>query len=112
MGGLPYWLLQFYPDIYLRSTDPNYSFHVERWLEVLFNEVEPLWNGNGGPIIMAQIENEFGNYGWPNCDYDYTNWLRDVFRKYVGDKAVLFTTDGAREGWLNCGKIEGKYLVR
>ena len=105
MGGFPYWLLQFHPDIYLRSSDPNYLKYVERWMGVLFNELEPLWNGNGGPILMAQIENEFGNY--PSRDKNYTSWLRDLFRKYIGDKAVLFTTDGARTGWLNTGKIEG-----
>ena len=106
MGGLPYWLLQFHPDIYLRSNDPNYLQNVERWMGVLFNELEPLWNGNGGPIITVQVENEFGFY--TSCDKEYTAWLRDLFQRYIKDKAVLFTTDGPGDGSLGCGKIEGE----
>lgn len=75
---------------------------------VLFNEIEPLWVGNGGPILMAQVENEFGSY--PSCDKVYTSWLRDLFQQYIGDKAVLFTTDGAGSNFLKCGKIPGIYM--
>uniref|UniRef100_A0A1B6MNC2 Uncharacterized protein n=2 Tax=Graphocephala atropunctata TaxID=36148 RepID=A0A1B6MNC2_9HEMI len=54
---------------------------------------------------MLQVENEYGSYS--ACDRNYTRWLRDVFRSYVGDKAVLFTTDGAGSGYLKCGTIPG-----
>lgn len=110
MGGFPYWLMQLHPDIFLRHSDPNYMMHVEKWMGVLFNELEPLWNGNGGPIIMAQVENEYGNYRY--CDKSYSKWLRDLFLQYIGDKAVLFTNDNARLNALNCGKIEGKLVRR
>lgn len=31
--------------------------------------------GNGGPIIMVQVENEYGSYY--ACDEKYRVWLRD-----------------------------------
>lgn len=31
--------------------------------------------GNGGPIIMVQVENEYGSYF--ACDEKYRLWLRD-----------------------------------
>lgn len=59
--------------------------------------------GNGGPIIMVQVENEYGSYS--TCDHNYSQWLKNETAKYVGDKAVLFTNDGPDE--VACGKIEG-----
>jgi len=31
--------------------------------------------GNGGPIIMVQVENEYGSYY--ACDEMYKEWIRD-----------------------------------
>lgn len=59
--------------------------------------------GNGGPIIMVQVENEYGYFG---CDNQYSKWLRDETLKYVGDKTVLFTNDIVEERQIKCGKIE------
>lgn len=33
---------------------------------------------NGGPIILVQVENEYGAYN--KCDKVYLNWLRDETR--------------------------------
>lgn len=59
--------------------------------------------GNGGPIIMVQVENEYGSYF--ACDKKYRAWLRDETLGHVKDKAVLFTNDGP--GVLYCGHIDG-----
>lgn len=58
--------------------------------------------GNGGNIIMVQIENEYGVYH--ECDANYLIWLRDETIKHVGDKAVIFTTDIPNDR-ITCGKI-------
>lgn len=34
---------------------------------------------NGGPIILVQVENEYGVF--KKCDKVYLNWLRDETRK-------------------------------
>lgn len=109
MGGLPYWLMTKHPNIELRSSDSNYKEYVERWMNLLLEKLAPHLYGRGGPIIMVQVENEYGSYY--SCDFSYLNWLRDLFKRHVKDDAVLFTTDGASSNFLKCGKIEGCVLI-
>lgn len=92
MGGFPYWLLHKYPNISLRTYDLNYMHEIEIWYEQLMKRMEKHLYGNGGPIIMVQVENEYGSFR--TTDQDYKAWLRDLTYQYVGDKAVLFTNDG------------------
>lgn len=110
MGGLPYWLLNKNQDMRLRSSDPTYLKYVDAWFSgVLLPRIVPLLYENGGPIIMLQVENEYGSY--PDCDFAYTSHMRDLVRAGVGDKAVLFTTDGAGVNYLKCGKIPDVYAT-
>lgn len=64
--------------------------------------------GNGGPIIMVQVENEYGLYG---CDQKHKEWMRDEVLKYVDDKAVLFTVDYKDQDYLQCGKIDNVFAT-
>lgn len=109
MGGLPFWLLKNGSDIYLRSSDSRYIEHAERWIVGLLQKVEPFLYGNGGPIILVQVENEYGSY--KSCDQEYTSFLRDTFKRIVKDKAVLYTTDGGTTYFLQCGKISGDWSM-
>lgn len=105
MGGLPYWLLRKNKDMRLRTSDPTFLKEVDDWfVNVMFPKVEPLLYANGGPVIMMQVENEYGSY--PSCDYAYTAHLRSLYRKAFGDSVLLFTTDGDGVGYLKCGKIQ------
>lgn len=62
MGGLPFWLLQKNPDVKLRTNDPKFMNYVDKWLKVLYGKLSKFLIENGGPIIMVQIENEYGSY--------------------------------------------------
>ncbi|RWS28680.1 hypothetical protein B4U80_03424, partial [Leptotrombidium deliense] len=93
----------------LRRSDPSYIHYVTRWYSVLLPKLVPLLYSNGGPIIMIQIENEYGSY--EACDFSYTSYLRDMVRRYVGNDIVLFTTDGDSDFFLKCGKIDGVYAT-
>ncbi len=62
MGGTPWWLLK-YDDIKLRSRDPNYLNAVKTYLKEVGRVLGPLQITHGGPIIMAQVENEYGFFG-------------------------------------------------
>ena len=62
MGGTPWWLLK-YDDIKLRTRDPNYINAVKSYLKEVGRVLGPLQITHGGPIIMAQVENEYGFYG-------------------------------------------------
>ena len=39
----------------IRSDDPDYLAHVDRWWSKLLPRMVPLLYENGGPIIMAQV---------------------------------------------------------
>ncbi|KAF7389061.1 hypothetical protein HZH66_010198 [Vespula vulgaris] len=108
-GGLPYWLLTRVPDINLRTNDIRYLNYVEQYLNIVLEKVKPYLRGNGGPIIMVQVENEYGSY--KACDIAYMNTLRDIFQKIIGDKAVLYTTDGISDRMLRCGSVSGVYAT-
>lgn len=108
-GGLPPWLLTLYPDISLRTNDSDYQNEVEKWFNLLFSKLKSYLYGNGGPIIMVQIENEYGSY--PSCNLEHKVWLRNLVKSHVEDEAVLFTTDGGSEQFLHCGNIPGIYAT-
>jgi beta-galactosidase len=101
MGGFPYWLLQKYPRILLRTYDQNYRYEVSKWYSQLMTKMEKHLYGNGGPIILVQVENEYGSFY--ACDEKYRLWLKDETLKYTQGQAVLFTNDGPSV--LRCGKI-------
>ena len=61
-GGLPPYLLRI-PDLKIRCLDARYMTAVERYLRALAAVVRPLQASEGGPILMVQIENEYGSYG-------------------------------------------------
>ena len=62
MGGTPWWLLQN-EDIKLRTRDPRYLDAVKSYLKEVGSVLGPLQITHGGPIIMAQVENEYGFFG-------------------------------------------------
>jgi beta-galactosidase len=62
MGGTPWWLLK-HDDIKLRTLDPRYLGAVKSYLQEVGRVLGPLQVTHGGPIIMAQVENEYGFFG-------------------------------------------------
>src|SRR5882672_10697266 len=88
-GGFPYWLLKV-PDIMVRTQDPRYLEACKRYLSEVGKQLAPLQITRGGPIIMVQVENEYGSYGG---DRQYLRILRDDLRE-AGFEVPLFTCDG------------------
>ena len=62
MGGLPWWLLKK-KDIKLRERDPYFMERVKMFEQKVGEQLAGLTIQNGGPIIMVQVENEYGSYG-------------------------------------------------
>ncbi|XP_064489747.1 beta-galactosidase-like [Ornithodoros turicata] len=109
MGGFPFWLMSNNTDIKLRTSSKSYLQYVDRYYSKLLPLLKPLLYSNGGPVIMLQVENEYGSY--PACDFKYTAHLRDVVRSYVGDDVILYSTDGDSDSLVKCGKNEGVYTT-
>src|SRR5437764_1011489 len=92
LGGIPPYLLR-YPDIKLRvgsAIDARYMTAVKRYLDQLIPRVKPLMTANGGPILMIQIENEYGSYG---ADVGYLEELKEHWID-GGIPGPFYTEDG------------------
>lgn len=112
-GGLPVYLLKN-PDIKVRCMDSRYMAAVSRYIKTLAKQVAPLQcngvsNGvsnGGGPILMLQIENEYGSYG---NDKEYLRTLQDLWRKN-GITVPFYTADGPTPYMLEAGGLPGVAL--
>lgn len=91
MGGLPWWLLKK-KDIRLREQDPYFMKRVEKFMAKVGEQLAPLTIQHGGPIIMVQVENEYGSYGE---DKPYVAAIRDIVRKSGFTDVTLFQCDWA-----------------
>ncbi len=74
MGGLPWWLLK-HDDIQLRTRDARFVVAAKRYLQEVGRVLAPLQVTQGGPILMVQVENEYGFYG---KDPEYMGELRQA----------------------------------
>ncbi len=102
LGGIPPYLLRI-PDIKLRCRDPRYMTAVERYISELSKQINPLLVTNGGPILMVQIENEYGSFG---NDKEYLEDLRKMWINN-GCDVPFYTADGATPYMLEAGNIDG-----
>ncbi len=100
-GGLPAWLLKD-DSMRVRSTYPGFLNAVDSYFEELFKYIVPLQITNGGPVIMMQVENEYGSFG---NDKKYLNAIKDLMIKH-GTTVPLFTSDGAWKEALDSGTIK------
>ncbi len=98
MGGLPWWLLKK-KDIRLREQDPYFMERVDKFQKAVADQVSDLTIDKGGPLIMVQVENEYGSYG---TDKAYVSEIRDLLRKNFGDEVTLFQCDWS-SNFLNNG---------
>ncbi len=89
MGGLPWWLLKK-KDIRLREQDPYFMERVKLFEQKVGEQLAPLTIQNDGPIIMIQVENEYGSYGE---DKPYISDIRDCLRSIYGSELTLFQCD-------------------
>ena len=97
MGGLPWWLLKK-KDILLREQDPYFMERVKMFEHKVGEQLAPLTLENGGPIIMIQVENEYGSYGE---NKPYVSEIRDCLRSIYGKQMTLFQCDWSSNFWKN-----------
>lgn len=99
-GGLPSWLLR-YPDMKVRTNTPLFLSKVDAYYKELFSRIAPLQITQGGPVIMMQVENEYGSFG---NDKNYLRAIKGIMEKY-GVRVPLFTSDGAWPAALEAGNL-------
>ncbi len=101
-GGMPPYLLSI-PDIKVRCMDPRYMQAAENYITALANVIRPFQVNRGGPVILLQIENEYGSYG---NDRTYLKTLEKLWRK-EGITVPFYTADGATPYMLEAGSLPG-----
>ena len=104
MGGLPWWLTRR-EGIRLRSTDLRFLEPATAFLREVGRVLAPLQVTRGGPILMAQVENEYGSFG---KDASYMGALRDTMVD-AGFDVPLFACDPA--GDLANGRRDDLFQV-
>ncbi|KAK1422984.1 hypothetical protein QVD17_18277 [Tagetes erecta] len=81
LGGLPFWLREV-PNIVFRSYNEPYMIHMKRYIELIVNmmKAEKLFAPQGGPIIMAQVENEYNHVQetYKEKGTQYVKWAADT----------------------------------
>lgn len=101
-GGLPPYLLKI-PDIKLRCMDPRYMAAVTKYVSEVSKQIKPLLSTNGGPVLMVQVENEYGSYG---NDREYIKTLKKLWIDN-GIDVPFYTADGPADFMLEAGSVEG-----
>jgi len=102
LGGIPPYLLRI-PDIKLRCMDPRYMAAAERYMVKLASEIKPYLITNGGPVLMLQVENEYGSFG---NDRNYMTRLKEIWVEN-GIDVPFFTGDGPTTYMLEAGTLPG-----
>ena len=84
-GGLPYWLLK---DPFMKISFDYQPFmeKIARYFTQLFSQVSDLQITQEGPILMMQVENEYGSYG---NDKSYLRKSAELMRHNGIDVSLL-----------------------
>lgn len=108
-GGYPWWL-QNVEGLELRRDNDLFLEYTKKYLNRLYQEVGQQQITQGGPIIMVQVENEFGSYVSQRTDIpvaehiSYNTKIKDQLVN-AGFEVPFFTSDGT---WLfEGGAIKG-----
>ncbi|KAK5580579.1 hypothetical protein RB653_000599 [Dictyostelium firmibasis] len=77
-GGFPIWLKEI-PNIIYRDYNQQWMNEMSIWMEFVVKYLGDYFAPNGGPIVLAQVENE---YGWLEEEYgingsEYAKWSID-----------------------------------
>ena len=78
----------------MRSSRPEVHGAGDALVKRLGQELAPLQVGNGGPILLVQVENEYGSFG---DDHAYMEQNRQALLDAGFTKAQLYTADGPGE---------------
>lgn len=101
-GGLPEWVTGPLGSR-IRTSDGEYLRLVDGWFDRVLPQVVDRQVDRGGPVIMVQVENEYGSYG---SDAVYLRHLADGLRAR-GVTVPLFTSDGPEDHMLTGGSVPG-----
>ncbi|VAI57128.1 unnamed protein product [Triticum turgidum subsp. durum] len=104
-GGFPVWL-KYVPGISFRTDNGPFKAEMQRFVEKIVSMMksERLFEWQGGPIIMTQVENEFGpmeSVGGSGAK-PYANWAAKMaVATNTGVPWVMCKQEDAQTPWIN-----------
>ncbi|MFB6567773.1 beta-galactosidase [Streptomyces noursei] len=101
-GGLPSWLTGALGRR-VRTREAAFLRAVDGWWRALLPQVVARQCDRGGPVVLVQVENEYGSYG---SDAEYLGHLTWRLRE-LGVTVPLCTSDGAEDHMLTGGSVPG-----
>jgi beta-galactosidase len=101
-GGLPAWLFRD-PEVGVRRYEPRYLAAVREYLDQVYRVVVPHQVDRGGPVLLVQVENEYGAFG---DDKRYLAALAEHTRA-AGITVPLTTVDQPTDEMLEAGSLDG-----
>lgn len=100
-GGYPGWLNNI-KNMSVRANNPQFLARSKTYLETLSSHVGKYQVTEGGPILMVQIENE---YGWFGSDLAYKEAELQQIRATFD--ITPYTTDASLKAQIQAGSIPG-----
>lgn len=76
-GGFPAWLSEV-PGLMVKGYNEPFLNAFKSYISRLACDLKELQITNGGPILMVQVENEYGSFGG---NHQYVGALRDILRE-------------------------------
>lgn len=108
-GGYPWWLSKN-KNLEIRTDNEAFLTECNKYIKELAKQIKPLEIQNGGPVIMVQVENEFGSYAVQRPDIpleqhrNYSHKIKKMIQE-AGIQSKLFTSDAS--GLFKEGSVEG-----
>ncbi|XP_048590886.1 beta-galactosidase 15-like [Brassica napus] len=104
-GGFPVWLHNI-PEMVFRTTNKAFMDEMQNFTTMIVDMVkkEKLFASQGGPIILAQIENEYGNVMGPygEAGKTYIKWCANMAQALnVGVPWIMCQQNDAPQPMLN-----------
>ncbi|TQV98418.1 beta-calactosidase [Cordyceps javanica] len=104
-GGFPAWLSQV-PGMAVRQNNGPFLDAAKAYIDRLGKELGKLQITQGGPILMTQLENEYGSFG---KDKKYLAAMAAMLRDNFD--VCLYTNDGGGKSYLEGGQFHGVLAV-
>ena len=94
-GGFPWWLAGK-PGLVTRTFNKPYMDAMESWVKELGRRVDKYQISNGGPIILVQMENEYGHVAasYGQDGQKYLAWAEELGHR-AGFSVPIIMCDGA-----------------
>ncbi|KAL1541896.1 Beta-galactosidase 10 [Salvia divinorum] len=80
-GGVPVWL-HYVPGTVFRTDNEPFKYYMKKFMTLIVEKMkqEKLFASQGGPIILSQVENEYGFYesAYGEAGKRYTKWAANM----------------------------------